>query len=53
MIEEKDNREYITFEADSVDSLLSKIQSYSYNLSASKVMTDAEKMLGTQVDYKG
>ena len=53
VIEEKDNREYITFEADSVDSLLSKIQSYSYNLSASKVMTDAEKMLGTQVDYKG
>lgn len=53
VIEEKDNREYITFEADSVDSLLSKIQSYSYDLSASKVMTDAEKMLGTQVDYKG
>ena len=53
VIDEKDNREYITFEADSVDSLLSKIQSYSYNLSASKVMTDAEKMLGTQVDYKG
>lgn len=53
VIEEKDNREYITFDADSADSLLSKIQSYSYNLSASKVMTDAEKMLGTQVDYKG
>ena len=46
-------KEYVTFEADSFDKLLSKVRAYSYDLSASKVMTDAERMLGTQVDYKG
>lgn len=48
-----DDKEYVTFEADSFDKLLSKVRAYSYDLSASKVMTDAERMLGTQVDYKG
>ena len=48
-----DDKEYVTFEADSFDKLLSRVRAYSYDLSASKVMTDAERMLGTQVDYKG
>ena len=51
--EKTDDKEYITFAANSMDDLLSKVRTYSYNLSASKVMTDAERMLGTQVDYKG
>ena len=47
------DKEYVTIEADSIDQLLSKVQSFSYDLSASKVMTDAERMMGTRVDYKG
>ncbi|MDY6308009.1 MAG: DUF6033 family protein [Oribacterium sp.] len=46
-------KEYVTFEADSVDKLLSKVQDYSFNQTADKVRTDAERMLGTQVDFKG
>lgn len=48
-----ENKEYVTFEADSLEDLLSKVRTYSYDISASNVMTDTERMLGTQVDYKG
>lgn len=48
-----DDKEYVTIEADSIDQLLSKVRTFSYDLSASKVMTDEERMMGTRVDYKG
>ena len=48
-----DDKEYVTIEADSIDQLLSKVRIFSYDLSASKVMTDEERMMGTRVDYKG
>ncbi|MBR1875769.1 MAG: hypothetical protein IJ805_01525 [Lachnospiraceae bacterium] len=48
-----DDKEYVTFEADSMDELLSKIRTYTYNDASSRVMTDSEKLLGTQVDFKG
>lgn len=51
--EKTDDKDYVTFEDGSMDDLLSKVRTFSYDLSASKVMTDAERMLGTQVDYKG
>ena len=51
--DETNDREYVTIEADSIDHLLSKVQSFSYDLLASKVMTDAERMMGTKVDYRG
>ena len=40
-------------EASSLESLLSKVSSYSYSNAEDRVMTDAEKTCGTQVDYKG
>ena len=52
-IEPVEDKEYVTFEADSMDELLSKVRTYTYNNASSRVMTDSEKMLGTQVDYKG
>ena len=47
-----DNEEYITFEADSLDDLLSKVQTYSYNNASGKVMTQSEKMVGTKIDFR-
>ena len=51
--ESADDKEYVTFEADSMDELLSRVRAYTYDNASSRVMTDSEKMLGTQVDYKG
>lgn len=48
-----DNEEYVTFEADSLDDLLSKVQTYSYNNASGKVMTESEKMVGTKIDFRG
>lgn len=48
-----DKPEYAIFEEDSMEKLLSKVRDYSYALSVSKVLTDTERALGTQVDYKG
>ena len=49
----KDDEEYVTFEADSMDELLSKVQTYSYNNASGKVMTQAEQMVGTKIDFRG
>jgi len=48
-----DNEEYITFEADSLDDLLSEVQKYSYNNASGKVMMQSEKMVGTKIDFRG
>jgi hypothetical protein len=48
-----DNEEYVTFESDSLDDLLSKVQTYSYNNASGKVMTQAEQMVGTKIDFRG
>ncbi len=49
----RDDEEYVTFEADSMDELLSKVQTYSYNNASGKVMTQAEQMVGTKIDFRG
>ncbi|WP_049945947.1 DUF6033 family protein [Butyrivibrio sp. LC3010] len=49
----KDDEEYVTFEADSMDELLSKVQTYSYNNASGKVMTQTEQMVGTKIDFRG
>lgn len=49
----KDDEEYVTFEADSMDELLSKVQTYSYHNASGKVMTQAEQMVGTKIDFRG
>ena len=45
--------EYDIIEANSLDELLSKVQTYSYNNAASRVVTDTERNVGTRVDFKG
>ncbi len=50
---EADQKEYLTFEADSMEALLEQIRSYSFNDASARVKTDMERMLGTQVDYRG
>ena len=48
-----DDEEYVTFESNSLDDLLSKVQTYSYNNASGKVMTESEKMVGTKIDFRG
>ena len=45
--------EYVTFEADSMDELLSNVQAYSYNNASGMIMTESEKMVGTRIDFRG
>ena len=53
VVDEAETEEYAMFEADSMDELISKVQTYSYNASSSKVMTDSERTVGTTIDFKG
>lgn len=53
VIDNAENEEYAMFEADSMDELISKVQTYSYNASSNKVMTDSERTVGTTIDFKG
>ncbi|MBR4760896.1 MAG: hypothetical protein IK078_12225 [Lachnospiraceae bacterium] len=46
-------KEYVTIEADSMDDLLTKVQNYSYDGAAGRVMTDAERSLGGHIDFRG
>ena len=48
-----DNEEYVTFEADSLDDLLSKVQTYTYNNASGMVMTQSERMVGIKIDFRG
>ena len=52
-VEITDDEEYVTFEADSLDDLLSKVQTYSYDNLSGKVMTQSEKTVGTKIDFRG
>ncbi len=49
----QNDEEYVTFEAESMDELLSNVQAYSYNNASGKVMTESEKMVGTRIDFRG
>ena len=48
-----EDEEFEIIEANSLDDLLSKVHTYSYNNAASRVMTDTERAVGTRVDFKG
>ena len=48
-----EEEEFDIIEANSLDDLLSKVQTYSYNNAASRVMTDTERAVGTRFDFKG
>lgn len=51
--EEIYEEEFDIIEANSLEDLLSKVQTYSYNNAASRVVTDIERNVGTKVDFKG
>ncbi len=48
-----EDEEFEMIESNSLDELLSKVQIFSYNNAASRVMADTEKMVGTRVDFRG
>ena len=48
-----EDEEFEIIEANSLDDLLSKVQTYSYNNASGKVMTESEKMVGTKIDFRG
>jgi len=50
---EDDDREYITFESHSLSELISKVSTFVYNSASAHVMTDAEKAVGSNIDFKG
>ncbi|MBO4456986.1 MAG: hypothetical protein J5802_04650 [Butyrivibrio sp.] len=52
-VEDPNEEEFEIIEANSLEDLLSKVQTYSYNGAVSRVMTDSEKMVGAQIDFKG
>ena len=52
-LEESEEKEYIEIEADSLEELLRKLQSYAYANSAKNVMTEAEKAVGQNFDLRG
>lgn len=49
----QNDEEYVTFEAESMDELLSNVQAYSYNNASGTVMAESEKMVGTRIDFRG
>lgn len=49
----EDEKEYVTFEADSMETLLNKVSKYAYDASANSVMTEQEKSVGQHFDFKG
>ena len=51
--EEIYEEEFDMIEENSLDELLSKVQTYSYNSASSRVVADAEAFVGTAVDFKG
>ena len=52
-INEIDDENFVMFEADSMEELLSKVQTYAYNSSSNKIMSTSERMVGTTIDFKG
>ena len=50
---ETDAKEYIEMKANSMEDLISQVSKYAYDNSAKSVMTDSEKAVGQQFDFRG
>lgn len=50
--ETTDSKEYVEIRANSLDELVGKVQQYAYDNSARGVMTDAERSIGQNFDFK-
>ena len=53
VISESENKEYIEIKADSIEDLVSQVSKYAYDNSAKSVMTEEEKTVGQNFDFKG
>ena len=47
-----DDREYVEIKANSMDELIGKVQQYAYDNSARGIMTDTERAVGQNFDFK-
>lgn len=48
-----EEKEYVTVTSHTLDDLIRNVQTYTYNNAAGHVMTDAERMVGGHIDFKG
>lgn len=48
-----DDKEYIEIKADSMDELINKVSTYTYEHFSRNVLTDSEKQVGQQFDFRG
>ena len=53
VISESENKEYIEIKADSIGDLIRQVSKYAYDNSAKTVMTEEEKTVGQNFDFKG
>ena len=53
VISESENKEYIEIKADSIEDLVSQVSKYAYDNSAKSVMTEEEKIVGQNFDFRG
>lgn len=53
VISENDNKQYIVIKADSIEDLVSLVSKYAYDNSEKMVMTEAERAVGQNFDFKG
>lgn len=51
--ETADNKEYVTISSNSISSLINKVQTYSFGNASDRALTDAERMIGGHIDFKG
>ena len=51
-VETTDNKEYVEIRANSLDELVGKVQQYAYDNSARGIMTDVERSIGQNFDFK-
>ena len=52
-IDTDEHKDYVMIEAFSMHQLVDKVQNYSYDQASANVMTEAERSLGTQIDFRG
>lgn len=52
-VKEADDKEYIEIKANTMEDLISQVSKYAYDNSAKSIMTDAEKSVGQQFDFRG
>jgi len=48
-----EEKEYVTLSSHTLKDLVRDVQTYSYDSAAGHVMTDAERMVGSHIDFKG